>query len=75
MPMSICSFGFFRADCNYDPDHAVRRSWMSLQHKPLEHFWEHGFWAEIFKDSTGAMNSHEQLFRPQVNQESVTAEL
>ena len=20
-------------DCNYDPDHAVRRSWTSLQHK------------------------------------------
>ena len=31
----------------YKPDNALERSWQQLGAKPLQQFWEHGFWGEI----------------------------
>ena len=65
----------FLRDSSYDPDHAVRRSWTSLQHKPVQQFWETGFWSEVFGESEAATCSQTRLYRPQVNQQVITSDL
>ena len=35
----------------YSKDQSLDRSWMQLEQKPVEFFWEHGFWADIFGDN------------------------
>ena len=38
----------------YDSGKAVDRSWQQLDAKPLQQFWEQGFWGEIFGNSASA---------------------
>ena len=41
----------------YKPDNARERSWQQLGAKPLQQFWEHGFWGEIFGNDSDASSS------------------
>ena len=41
----------------YKPDNALERSWQQLGAKPLQQFWEHGFWGEIFGNDSDASSS------------------
>lgn len=41
----------------YSVESALDKSWQQLEVKPLQQFWEHGFWAEIFGTDTGATSS------------------
>ena len=47
-----------RADSkSYDRSQVLDKSWMQLEQKPVEFFWESGFWAEIFDDHSGSAES------------------
>eukprot|EP00435_Cladocopium_sp_Y103_P007613 s5414_g2.t1 len=60
----------------YNKERVLDRSWVQLEPKPVEFFWEHGFWADIFgdKDSESASSSMVRQFslhRPTVVSEPV----
>ena len=60
-----------RLTAGYNVDGALDRSWQQLGNKPLQQFWEQGFWAEIFGPGSDATSSTELsntlgLFRPTV---------
>ena len=42
---------------SYDRSQVLDKSWMQLEQKPVEFFWESGFWAEIFDDHSGSAES------------------
>ena len=42
---------------SYDRSQVLDKSWMQLEQKPVEFFWESGFWAEIFDDHSGGAES------------------
>eukprot|EP00435_Cladocopium_sp_Y103_P031447 s3503_g8.t1 len=48
----------------YNKERVLDRSWLQLEQKPVEFFWERGFWAEIFgdKDSESASSSMVRQF-------------
>ena len=52
----------------YKTEKALERSWQQLDAKPLQQFWERGFWAEIFSDnnagSSTALTESLGLHRP-----------
>ena len=41
----------------YSVGKSMDRAWMQVESKPVQHFWEKGFWAEIFGDSTSSSTS------------------
>ena len=45
------------ASKSYDRSQVLDKSWMQLEQKPVEFFWESGFWAEIFDDHSGSAES------------------
>ena len=71
-----------RLTAGYNVEGALDRSWRQLGVKPLQQFWEQGFWAEIFGTdseaaSSSAISNTLGLFRPPVptaNRDSVLEE-
>eukprot|EP00435_Cladocopium_sp_Y103_P000018 s3918_g1.t1 len=60
----------------YNKERVLDRSWIQLEQKPVEFFWERGFWADIFgnQDSESASSSMVRQFslhRPAVVSEPV----
>ena len=41
----------------YSVEKSMDRAWMQVEAQPIQQFWEKGFWAEIFGDSTSTSAS------------------
>ena len=48
----------------YDPGYSVACAMAQTAAKPVTHFWEHGFWANIFGDSSEPLDEPSSLYRP-----------
>ena len=59
-----------KLDEGYDSQKALDKTWQQLEAKPLQQFWEHGFWAEIFgngsSSSVSSLTTALDLYRPSV---------
>ena len=50
----------------YDGTRELDRSWVQLNHQPLQHFWETGFWSHIFGSGQPILCQDDSLVRPAV---------
>ena len=48
----------------YDPGYSVACAMAQTVAKPVARFWEHGFWANIFGDSSETLHGPSSLYRP-----------
>ena len=74
--LQIDSLASFANSGKFDRSQVLDKSWQQLEPKPVEFFWESGFWAEIFENgdsghSSSSMVRHFDLHRPPVVREPV----